>query len=98
MILSSGHDAEHFAALPCAYDACEASAPKDGLDPTVRAWIVYGCNVPLTLPDPKRVIEVMQQLEFVVAIDTMPAEVTGYADVVLPEIVQPAMVAVLSMR
>ena len=27
----------------------------------------------------------MKQLEFVVAIDTMPAEVTGYADVVLPE-------------
>jgi thiosulfate reductase/polysulfide reductase chain A len=27
----------------------------------------------------------MKQLDFVVAIDTMPAEVTGYADVVLPE-------------
>lgn len=74
-----------FAGLPCAYDACEASAPKDGLDATIRAWVVYGCNVPLTLPNPARVIEVMQQLDFVVAIDTMPAEVTGYADVVLPE-------------
>lgn len=74
-----------FATLPCAYDAREASIPSDGRDPTVRAWIVYGCNVPLTLPDPRRTIEVMQQLDFVVAIDTMPAEVTGYADVVLPE-------------
>ena len=74
-----------FASLPCAYDACEASAPQ-GDDPArVRAWVVYGCNVPLTLPNPAHVIEVMQQLDFVVAIDTMPAEVTGYADVVLPE-------------
>lgn len=74
-----------FAALPCAYDARESSIAADGREPTVRAWMVYGCNVPLTLPDPKRTIEVMQQLDFVVAIDTMPAEVTGYADVVLPE-------------
>lgn len=74
-----------FASLPCAFDACEASAP-DGADPArIHAWIVYGCNVPLTLPNPAHVIEVMKQLDFVVAIDTMPAEVTGYADVVLPE-------------
>jgi len=74
-----------FATLPCAFDACEASAPAADDPPRIHAWIVYGCNVPLTLPNPKRVIEVMQQLDFVVAIDTMPAEVTGYADVVLPE-------------
>ncbi len=74
-----------FASLPCAFDGCEASAPQ-GDDPArIHAWIVYGCNVPMTLPNPARVIEVMKQLEFVVAIDTMPAEVTGYADVVLPE-------------
>lgn len=74
-----------FASLPCAFDACEASAPA-GDDPArIHAWIVYGCNVPLTLPNPAHVIEVMKQLDFVVAIDTMPAEVTGYADVVLPE-------------
>jgi thiosulfate reductase/polysulfide reductase chain A len=73
------------ASLPCAYDACEASAPQ-GDDPArIHAWVVYGCNVPLTLPNPAHVIEVMKQLDFVVAIDTMPAEVTGYADVVLPE-------------
>jgi thiosulfate reductase/polysulfide reductase chain A len=73
------------ATQPCAYDVCDASLPKGGLDPTIRAWIVYGCNVPLTLPDPRKTIAAMQQLEFVVAVDTMPAEVTGYADVVLPE-------------
>lgn len=73
------------ATQPCAYDVCDASAAKEGSAPTVKAWIVYGCNVPLTLPDTKKTIEAMNQLDFVVAIDTMPAEVTGYADVVLPE-------------
>ena len=78
---------EHFplATQLCAYDVCDASLARAGSAPSVRAWIVYGCNVPLTLPDPRRTIEAMNELEFVVAIDTMPAEVTGYADVVLPE-------------
>ena len=69
----------------CAYDVCDASLSTKGKPATVKAWIVYGCNVPLTLPDTAKVVKAMQELEFVVAIDTMPAEVTGYADVVLPE-------------
>lgn len=73
------------ATLPCAYDVRQASL-KDGDDEArIHAWIVYGCNVPFTLPDTARTIEAMKALDFVVAIDTMPAEVTGYADVVLPE-------------
>ncbi|MHB8872416.1 MAG: molybdopterin-containing oxidoreductase family protein [Myxococcaceae bacterium] len=73
------------ATAPCAFDVCDASISKPGDPATVKAWVVYGCNVPLTLPDPARTIEAMRSLDFVVAIDTMPAEVTGYADVVLPE-------------
>ncbi len=73
------------ATLPCAYDVALASM-KDGADEArIRAWVVYGCNVPLTLPNTAQTIEAMNALDFVVAIDTMPSEVTGYADVVLPE-------------
>ncbi len=73
------------ASLPCAYDVAQASL-KDGTDePRIRAWFVYGCNVPLTLPNTQKTIEAMNALDFVVVVDTMPAEVTGYADVVLPE-------------
>ncbi|MBI4820428.1 MAG: molybdopterin-dependent oxidoreductase [Deltaproteobacteria bacterium] len=72
------------ATAPCAYDVCDSSM-KSTDEPSVHAWIVYGCNVPLTLPDPRKTIEAMSQLDFVVVVDTMPAEVTGYADVVLPE-------------
>jgi thiosulfate reductase / polysulfide reductase chain A len=74
-----------FASSPCAYDVCDASASKPGSPASVKAWLAYGCNVPLTLPDTDGVIKKMQELELVVAIDTMPAEITSWADVVLPE-------------
>jgi thiosulfate reductase / polysulfide reductase chain A len=70
---------------PCAYDVCDASLSTKERAATIKAWIVYGCNIPLTLPDTRKVIAAMKELEFVVAVDTMPAEVTSYADVVLPE-------------
>ncbi|MFO0567446.1 MAG: molybdopterin-dependent oxidoreductase [Polyangiaceae bacterium] len=73
------------ATSPCAYDVCDASMKQGDDAARVHAWIVYGCNVPLTLPNTARTIEAMKALDFVVAIDTMPSEVTGYADVVLPE-------------
>ena len=69
----------------CAYDVMDSSLSQKGQPATVKAWIVYGCNVPLTLPDTAKTIKAMQELEFVVAVDTMPAEVTSYADVILPE-------------
>ncbi|MBM4782404.1 MAG: molybdopterin-dependent oxidoreductase [Archangiaceae bacterium] len=73
------------ATMPCAYDVAQASV-KDGADDArIHAWMVYGCNVPLTLPNTEKTIEAMHALDFVVVVDTMPAEVTGYADVVLPE-------------
>lgn len=73
------------ATMPCAYDVAQASV-KDGADDArIHAWMVYGCNVPLTLPNTEKTIEAMNALDFVVVVDTMPAEVTGYADVVLPE-------------
>ncbi|MGC4116402.1 MAG: molybdopterin-dependent oxidoreductase [Myxococcales bacterium] len=73
------------ATSPCAYDVCDASASKPDSPATIKAWLVYGCNVPLTLPNTDQVIKNMQELELVVAIDTMPAEITSWADVVLPE-------------
>ncbi|MCB1308131.1 MAG: molybdopterin-dependent oxidoreductase, partial [Leptospiraceae bacterium] len=51
----------------------------------IRAWIVYGCNAPMTLPDPEGVEKAMSALELLVAVDILPMEITGYADVVLPE-------------
>jgi thiosulfate reductase / polysulfide reductase chain A len=64
---------------------CEASIPDTSRECEFKAWIVNGTNLPMTLPDQKQTIEALKSLELVVVIDTMPAEITGWADVVLPE-------------
>jgi len=51
----------------------------------VKGWIVYGTNLLQALPQRQQVIEAIQHLDLLVAIDVLPAEIVGYADVVLPE-------------
>ena len=64
---------------------CDATIPTPDKDCSFKGWIVYGTNLPLTLPQPEKTIEALKALELVVAIDIMPMEITGWADVVLPE-------------
>ena len=47
--------------------------------------MVYGTNLLQALPEPKQTVEAIQKLDFLVAIDVLPAEIGGWADVVLPE-------------
>jgi thiosulfate reductase/polysulfide reductase chain A len=54
-------------------------------DLNIKGWIVNGTNLIHTLPDQKITMEAIKNLEMLVVIDTMPMEITGYADVVLPE-------------
>ncbi|MCG6967422.1 MAG: molybdopterin-dependent oxidoreductase [Chromatiaceae bacterium] len=57
-----------------------------GKDAFFKGWFVYATNLPMTLPGGVEQIEAAaQSLELMVVVDTMPAEITGYADVVLPE-------------
>lgn len=64
---------------------CEASIPAEGRDFTFKAWFVYGTNLIMTFPDQAKTIKALQALDLVVVIDTMPMEITSWADVVLPE-------------
>lgn len=64
---------------------CEVTVPSPVRDWNIKGWIVNGTNLIHTLPDQKKTMEAIQSLELMVAIDTMPMEITGYADVVLPE-------------
>lgn len=64
---------------------CDATIPSPERDCSFKGWIVYGTNLPLTLPQPEKTYEAIQNLDLLVAIDILPAEITGYADVVLPE-------------
>lgn len=52
----------------------------------VKAMFVYGVNVPETITlGRKTALEALDKVDFLVTVDTLPMEVTGYADVVLPE-------------
>ena len=64
---------------------CDATIPSPDLTCNLRAWFVYGTNLLAALPDQKKTIEAINNLEFLVVIDTMPMDITGYADVILPE-------------
>ncbi len=63
---------------------CDVTIPGTaGYD--IKAWLVYGTNLIQSLPNPAQTIKAIQALDFMVAIDVMPAEICGWADVVLPE-------------
>ena len=57
-----------------------------GDDAFIKGWFVYATNLPMTLPGSRETIAAAaQSLDLMVVVDTMPAEITGFADVVLPE-------------
>lgn len=51
----------------------------------IKAWFVYGTNLIHALGDQARTLQAIEALDLLVAIDVLPMEITGYADVVLPE-------------
>jgi thiosulfate reductase / polysulfide reductase chain A len=71
--------------LALASGICEATIPTADRDCSFRGWIVNGTNLIETLPNRKQTIEAIQNLDLLVTVDTMPMEITGWADVVLPE-------------
>ena len=63
----------------------EASIPGEEKEHLIRGWIVSGTNLIMSVPLKEQLMKAMQSLELMVVVDTMPMEITGYADVVLPE-------------
>ena len=51
----------------------------------IHGWMVYGCNLISTAANQQQTYDAMRKLKFMFAIDVLPAEITGFADVVLPE-------------
>jgi thiosulfate reductase/polysulfide reductase chain A len=73
------------AGLAVANTLVEASIPSDENKHRIRGWLVSGTNLPLTMPDKPGLAKAMQSLDFLAVVDTMPMEITGWADVILPE-------------
>ncbi len=63
----------------------DASIPEKNPGITIKGWIVNGTNLISTIPDQANTLKAIHNLDLLVVIDTMPMEITGWADVVLPE-------------
>jgi len=63
---------------------CDATIPGEAKN-ELKGWLVYGTNLMQALPDPRQTRKAIQALDLMVAVDVLPAEICGWADVVLPE-------------
>ncbi len=52
----------------------------------IKGWFVYSSNIMSALPNDAETRKAIQALDLLVVIDTLPSEIAGYADVVLPEV------------
>jgi thiosulfate reductase/polysulfide reductase chain A len=60
-------------------------ATLDGKPYPIKAWFVYGTNLIQSLPQRAETLKAIEALDLLVVCDLIPAEIAGYADVVLPE-------------
>jgi len=73
---------------PFAHEAITTGITKatiSGQPYPVKGWLVYATNLLHALPDEKETIRAIQNLDLLAVIDVIPAEIAGWADVVLPE-------------
>ncbi|MBU2652172.1 MAG: molybdopterin-dependent oxidoreductase [Bacteroidetes bacterium] len=78
-------DQYKFARLSVSNALIDASVPGYMGEHKIHGWLVAGTNLPLTLPGMPVLFEAFNNLDFIAVVDTMPMEITGFADVVLPE-------------
>jgi thiosulfate reductase / polysulfide reductase chain A len=73
------------ASSPVSNALVDASIPENKPGLLIKGWIINGTNLISSIPDQTNTKKAIQNLELIVAVDTMPMEITGWADVVLPE-------------
>jgi thiosulfate reductase/polysulfide reductase chain A len=66
-------------------EVIRASITHEETNHDVKAWFVSGTNLVKSIPNTATLEDALDSLEFIVVCDTMPMDITGYADVVLPE-------------
>ncbi len=60
-------------------------ATIDGNPYPIKGWFVYGTNLIQAMPQRAETLKAIDALDLLVVVDVLPAEIAGYADVVLPE-------------
>ena len=73
------------ASSPVSNALIDASIPENNPGYPIKGWLVNGTNLINTIPNQANTLKAIQNLELLVAVDTMPMEITGWADVILPE-------------
>lgn len=74
-----------FAEMGSTTEVIKASLPGGNTKYPVKGWFIAGTNLVSAVPDREMIEKAMEAVDFIVVMDTMPMEITGYADVVLPE-------------
>ncbi|MCX6335102.1 MAG: molybdopterin-dependent oxidoreductase [Bacteroidia bacterium] len=73
------------ATSPISNALIDASIPENNPGFPIKGWFINGTNLIQTIPDQGKTLKAIQNLDLLVAVDTMPMEITGWADVILPE-------------
>ena len=73
------------ASSPVSNALIDASIPENKPEYQIKGWIINGTNLISTIPNTANTLKAIQNLDLIVAVDTMPMEITGWADVILPE-------------
>jgi thiosulfate reductase / polysulfide reductase chain A len=73
------------ASSPVSNVLIDASLPENKPAFPIKGWVVNGTNLISSIPDQANTMKAIQNLELLVTVDTMPMEITGWADVILPE-------------
>jgi thiosulfate reductase/polysulfide reductase chain A len=82
-------DNPNFERYPFAHEAVTTGIRETtltGKPYPIKAWWVYSTDLIHALPNQAETLKAIDQLDLMVVVDTMPAEIAGYADVVLPEV------------
>ncbi|MCF6180966.1 molybdopterin-dependent oxidoreductase [Lutibacter sp.] len=74
-----------YAEMGITSELIKSSIPGEDDEHPIKAWIIAGTNLINTVPKREMILKAMDAVEFIAVVDTMPMEITGYADVVLPE-------------
>jgi thiosulfate reductase / polysulfide reductase chain A len=51
----------------------------------IKGWFVYSTNLMQALPNRQETLKAIDKLELLVVCETIPSEIAGYADVILPD-------------
>lgn len=74
-----------FAEMGITNEVVQASIAGNSEKHPIKGWFIAGTNLVKSVPQRQFIEQAMNDVEFIAVVDTMPMEITGYADVVLPE-------------